>query len=396
VSHGVARRVIPTLLLLAGGIAVASVVRASSTTPSFSWQSLAAFTAAFFVALLLAVRLPKGNEAHVTLMVSLTAVIVLDVFSAMFASVLAGCLHVFGKRAHADTALLPEVLEMGRSVAAIGIMAAWQPPLLPMLTETAETGQTVWWILLAGVTYAALDLMTLAIVQPSPRSTVGRIQELWHPLGMVYLVHIAMATVVVRLYYAPGAWVFPIGLLLTLILQNSFNQYLRIRRAYGETIDALAHAAELDRPGDSGHSRRVSDLSVAVGRTLRLANRDLEQLGLAGLLHDIGRIGDRSEEGTDEYDRRGAEIAASVPLLESVAHFVYWEGGASTEPIGRTIVRLVSRYDRMNVRLDAPDAIRAVRESTDGLTGQEERVIDALEDVVVARGTSSGPGVAGC
>jgi putative nucleotidyltransferase with HDIG domain len=44
-------------------------------------------------------------------------------------------------------------------------------------------------------------------------------------------------------------------------------------------------------PYTSGHSERVSALSVAIGREMHLDERTLEVLRLGALLHDIGKIG---------------------------------------------------------------------------------------------------------
>ena len=61
--------------------------------------------------------------------------------------------------------------------------------------------------------------------------------------------------------------------------------------AYLEAIRALALALDARDPYTSGHSERVSALSVAIGRELGLDARTLEVLRLGALLHDIGKIG---------------------------------------------------------------------------------------------------------
>jgi len=61
--------------------------------------------------------------------------------------------------------------------------------------------------------------------------------------------------------------------------------------AYLEAIRALAMALDARDPYTSGHSERVSALSVAIGRQMHLDERPLEVLRLGALLHDIGKIG---------------------------------------------------------------------------------------------------------
>jgi putative nucleotidyltransferase with HDIG domain len=62
-------------------------------------------------------------------------------------------------------------------------------------------------------------------------------------------------------------------------------------KAYLEAIRALAMALDARDPYTAGHSERVSVLSVAIGREMRLGAEELEVLRLGALLHDIGKIG---------------------------------------------------------------------------------------------------------
>lgn len=61
--------------------------------------------------------------------------------------------------------------------------------------------------------------------------------------------------------------------------------------AYLGVIGALATALDARDPYTAGHSQRVADLSVAIGRQMQLSDADLETLRLGALLHDIGKIG---------------------------------------------------------------------------------------------------------
>jgi putative nucleotidyltransferase with HDIG domain len=61
--------------------------------------------------------------------------------------------------------------------------------------------------------------------------------------------------------------------------------------AYLGVIGALATALDARDPYTAGHSQRVADLSVSIGRQMQLPETDLETLRLGALLHDIGKIG---------------------------------------------------------------------------------------------------------
>jgi putative nucleotidyltransferase with HDIG domain len=82
-------------------------------------------------------------------------------------------------------------------------------------------------------------------------------------------------------------------------LTEAFNTMMRsvsaaeaeTQHAYVGAIRALALALDARDPYTAGHSERVSAVSVAVGRQMKLAADELEILRLGALLHDIGKIG---------------------------------------------------------------------------------------------------------
>lgn len=57
-----------------------------------------------------------------------------------------------------------------------------------------------------------------------------------------------------------------------------------------ETIAALAAATELKDPYTKGHTIRVAELAVAIGRYMELPVPNLGVLARAGLLHDVGKL----------------------------------------------------------------------------------------------------------
>jgi putative nucleotidyltransferase with HDIG domain len=63
------------------------------------------------------------------------------------------------------------------------------------------------------------------------------------------------------------------------------------RNAYVGAIRALALALDARDPYTAGHSERVSAISVAIGRQMKVSAEDLDTLRLGALLHDIGKIG---------------------------------------------------------------------------------------------------------
>jgi putative two-component system response regulator len=68
------------------------------------------------------------------------------------------------------------------------------------------------------------------------------------------------------------------------------SQTTEIRNIFLGAIEALVYALEAKDKYTAGHSRRVTNISVAIGRELGLSPGDIEDLRWGSLLHDIGKI----------------------------------------------------------------------------------------------------------
>lgn len=82
------------------------------------------------------------------------------------------------------------------------------------------------------------------------------------------------------------------------VLTQSFNEMVEnlsqskkdLLDTYDRTIEGWARALDLRDHETEGHSRRVADMAVRLGRVLGLNEDGLRQLHRGGLLHDIGKI----------------------------------------------------------------------------------------------------------
>ena len=66
---------------------------------------------------------------------------------------------------------------------------------------------------------------------------------------------------------------------------------IKLEQAYMECIETLRYTVEAKDPYTRGHSDRVSEYSLLIGKKLNLSDDDLEVLKIGGLFHDIGKIG---------------------------------------------------------------------------------------------------------
>jgi cyclic di-GMP phosphodiesterase len=152
-------------------------------------------------------------------------------------------------------------------------------------------------------------------------------------------------------------------------------------RTIADTMEAKDHYTY-------GHARRVSGYAVAIGRRLRLSVPVLEQLSLASLLHDVGKLGTpeaillKPTALTDEelaavrlHAERGARLLAGVPEMEEVAaavrhHHEDYDGSGYPEGLAGEQIPLASRIIRVT---DAYDAMTSPRPFRSAL-GHEEAV----------------------
>jgi len=381
-----AQSVFVLVLAVIGGWVALAFGGGLSQLRSFDYLSAGAFAAAFFVLRLLALKLPQGDEVPISVMAGLCALGVLHATEALGAAAVVGLLDSAVRFAQAPGGrAVRRALDTVRGVAVLGVVSASQPLLQLPLTFDQPGDEVLIPIVLVGLGYALLDVVTVAIQErlAGGANVLQGVQLLVRPLGSVYLVHIAMAAVVLRVYPALGPWAFGIAVLMTLILQNSFNLYLRIRRAYGDTIEALAHAAELDRPQDAGHAQRVADLAIAVGRRMALSSHELEHVRYAALLHDLGRIGHSDDEDEAAHAARGAEIVEGIPFLEPISPLIahHHSLDAPGTPLGAAIVGVCSRYDRLRMQHGVTAALETLKA---GEVGRRAGVVRELERIVTA------------
>jgi len=75
------------------------------------------------------------------------------------------------------------------------------------------------------------------------------------------------------------------------LVEESRRAHLQLRIAYDETIEGWARALELHDHETEGHSRRVTEATLALARRVGVPDHDLVHMRRGALLHDIGKIG---------------------------------------------------------------------------------------------------------
>jgi putative nucleotidyltransferase with HDIG domain len=90
---------------------------------------------------------------------------------------------------------------------------------------------------------------------------------------------------------AVGQWAVVLFGLPLATTRSAYKRVVEIRDMFTQTISSLSSAVDAKDHYTAGHSKRVQEISVEIGRQLRCSEAELEALEWGGLLHDIGKIG---------------------------------------------------------------------------------------------------------
>jgi putative nucleotidyltransferase with HDIG domain len=143
--------------------------------------------------------------------------------------------------------------------------------------------------------------------------------------------------------------------------KDNVRLYAALERAYLETIRALASAIDAKDPYTRGHSDRVAQLAVEIGRELGLDEAELRILEFSGILHDVGKIGvpehvllKPSRLTPEEFavvkahSVIGAEIVHGVEFLQGAEpairhHHERWDGKGYPDGLAGESIPLIAR-----------------------------------------------------
>ena len=169
-------------------------------------------------------------------------------------------------------------------------------------------------------------------------------------------------------------------------LIKKINQELKetnekLEKAYLETIETLRFTVEAKDTYTRGHSDRVSEYSVLIGKYLNLSENDLHLLKIGGLFHDIGKIGvpdsillKTSKLTDDEYSEIknhptiGAHIHSNATIFEDAIpivkhHHERYDGHGYPSKLAGEDIPYLARIAAVADSFDAMTSRRTYRDS---------------------------------
>ena len=229
-------------------------------------------------------------------------------------------------------------------------------------------------IALVGGAFALVNnLLTVLAASARTQLPVGRVWAVSIKNIAIGLVsQVPLGWLMAEIATVVGAWATLLFMVPLLLARYSFSRYTETRELFFGSVSALSQAIDAKDGFTRGHADRVSRIAGAIAREMNLSEKAIEQIELAGLLHDIGKIGvedrilmkpARLDADETELMRRhpiyGASIlepsAALRPLVPLVLHHhENFDGSGYPEnlkgeeiPLGSRIIIVADAYEAM-------------------------------------------------
>jgi putative nucleotidyltransferase with HDIG domain len=205
--------------------------------------------------------------------------------------------------------------------------------------------------------------------------------------------------------------------------------YEDINEIFINTVQALASAIDAKDPYTYGHSRRVAQLSAAICEELGMSRKEIRQVMLAAILHDIGKIGTPERilqkpghlepaelEKIKEHPARGAQILSNIRefnnIIKWIRHHHEWYDGkgypdhvsAENIPVESRVITVADAFDAMTSDrpyrkgMPADEALRIMNEFAGSQFDPQilalfRRIYDSGRERALFEGTDTGGGL---
>jgi putative nucleotidyltransferase with HDIG domain len=218
----------------------------------------------------------------------------------------------------------------------------------------------------------------------------------YHPLTVLIVFYVAWLSTNLGAFGTAGM-VVPM-----LAVRQLYRTTMELTNVTEELLDLMVAAIEARDPYTSGHSKRVAEVSKIIARAIGLSPTQVERVGVAALLHDVGKIDENfapilAKTGRltpDEWEImkrhpiRGSELVGMLSSLRDIVssvrhHHENWDGTGYPDGIKGDSIPLASRIIMFADTLDAITTDRPYRKALD--------IEDARREFVKFRGRQFDP-----
>jgi HD-GYP domain-containing protein (c-di-GMP phosphodiesterase class II) len=168
--------------------------------------------------------------------------------------------------------------------------------------------------------------------------------------------------------------------------------YEELRQTFFDTAEALAETIEKRDPYTGGHTRRVMNYCAAIGKSMGLSRKERDDLKLASILHDIGKIGvpddilmketkltDEENDIMIKHSTCGAEILAHIRQLKNIipgvrGHHERMDGKGYPDNLSNGDIPVIARIIAVADTFDAMTSDRPYRKALSTENALEELI----------------------
>lgn len=189
------------------------------------------------------------------------------------------------------------------------------------------------------------------------------------------------------------------------------EKHRSLQKLFINTVEAIARAIEARDPYTEGHSKRVAKYCARVAMKMNVESEDIQDIQIAGLLHDVGKIGIADSilmkpsrlsiaeyEAIKEHPLISLKIIEPIPELKKVKDYIKyhheeWDGTGYPEglkaeniPLGARILAVADAFDTMWIGRQyhaAWDLEKVIKEFEKNKGTQfDPKVVDAFVDLI--------------
>ncbi|HEU4996830.1 MAG TPA: HD-GYP domain-containing protein [Gemmatimonadaceae bacterium] len=359
------------------------------------------------VAEMLSFLLPKGATGSISSMPALAAVLISPTWQGVLAIAVVKALVESLRRAEFLKAVFNVAqYALSYGLAALVFLSMGGGSLIGLRDSNILTATRLYGVAAFVAFIAAVMLNTLSVSTVIALSTGTRVRSVWHATTIAKIGIDIIASPLVFMFawayirFGPIAfaalWVPIIG------LRQLYKTNIELEQTNVELLDLMVKSIEARDPYTSGHSRRVQEYSMMIGRALGLPEKEVQMVGRSALLHDVGKIHEKygpilrkADNLTQaewnvmrEHPADGADLIATMTRLRELVapvrgHHENWDGTGYPDGLAGELIPLASRIIRFADTIDAMTTERPYRRM---LTSEEVRA-----ELVRCRGTQFDP-----
>jgi putative nucleotidyltransferase with HDIG domain len=386
-----ANRFVNLICLLA---VFAAVLLWHQAPPASGWNfgTIATLAALAITAELMGFLLPRGAAGSISFIPYMTAVLLVPNFAALGA--------IVGSRAAIEIARRRSIIKITFNTAQLlltysvatsaylllGGVSLFDVRSLGVADVTLAIGLPM--MVAYVITFALNTLLVSCVIALSSN---GRTFQVWRENNASTIgIDILASPLVFAFAWAYANWGPMMASLLwlpVLGLRQLSATNLELAQTNRELLELMVKSIEARDPYTSGHSRRVKEYAIKIAKLLNLSPVEVEKIGTAALLHDVGKIYDKyapillkqdrlsPEEWAviKEHPADGANLIATMTRLRELVpavrhHHENWDGSGYPDGLKAEDIPLASRVIMFADTFDAMTTKRPYR----GPMGEDE------------------------